>query len=173
MAINPLNFFSVGSQTAGVNSLAAGPAQTIRNILQQAQKKGLLQAQSESQLDTSKQLHQFKVDNPIGAQTRNVNIVNPESGKIIKTFANQPKEDVFKLPTLKTPEDPAVIAARKEFAKRINAGSGGGSTQQTPVAPQAVPTPDEAQAAVRANPNIVGYDPALGAYVDAQGNPIQ
>lgn len=60
MAFNPLNFFEIGTNIGRVNSPAFGPAQMIRNILEQAQRKGLIQAQSEAQLGQAKELAEFK-----------------------------------------------------------------------------------------------------------------
>lgn len=60
MAINPLQYFNVGSQIGQMNSPASGPGQMIRNLLQQAQKKGLLQEQSQAQLSQGTQLAEFK-----------------------------------------------------------------------------------------------------------------
>ena len=196
--MNPLNFFEIGSQIGRVNSPAAGPAQMIRSVLQDAQKKGLIQAQSDAQLGQAQALHQFKVDNPMGAQTKNVNIINPQTGETIKRFENQPKEDQFSLPSIPTPLTPAQQAVQDSLAKQF--GVGGGAQPQPQTQPQTQPqhrpygyvpeeiaqamgggatskpirsyshTPEEIESA--RSLGAVAFDSDQGAYVNAQRQPI-
>jgi len=60
MAINPLEFFQVGQQLGQARSPATGPGQFIRNVLDQAQKRGLLQAQTQAQYGPAFGLAKYK-----------------------------------------------------------------------------------------------------------------
>ena len=153
MALNPLNFFEVGKQIGAVNSPAAGPAQTIRNILQQAEKKGLIQAQSQAQGAQAESLAKFKqglkpTTTPVGTLTQ-----NPETGAFEPNIVgNVPVGTKF--PSVPKPDDP--------FTKQIKAqiaGEGGG-----------VPSAQDAVEAQRRG--ATHYDTELQVYVDANGNPV-
>ena len=174
MAINPLQFFNVGQQIGAVNSPASGPGQLIRNVLQQAQKKGLLQAQSEAQLGTAKGLHQFKVDNPIGPQTKPVKtlVQDGQGGFVLQDIGEVPSNTAF--PRTPTVEDPATIELRRKILDQF-----GGNAPQSSVTPNinasviplgGRPSEEEAQAAQKRG--AVGYDPSIGQWVDANGQPI-
>jgi len=119
MAINPLQFFNVGEQIGRVNSPAAGPGQMIRGILEQARKKGLIEAQSGAQLGQAKDLAVFKKG--LEPTTKNVRVIDRSGnvGKPVEVGAtdvikNQPSPGLFDIFNA-TPNDPNTPTEEPQF----------------------------------------------------------
>lgn len=95
MSINPFEAFNVGQQIGATNSPASGIGSVIRNVLQQAQKTGLINAQSVAQGAQAESLAQFKA----GLEPETVPVAYIDTdGKLVEAGTTQKGTKIARLP---------------------------------------------------------------------------
>lgn len=93
LAPDPMQAFQMGQARAKANSPITGIGLAIQNIVDDARKKGLLQAQSLYQAQGTNVSNILKEERA-ATRPKTTKIVSPESGEVINTITGTGDEDV-------------------------------------------------------------------------------